>query len=274
MPLICLALTPEPASDWLIALLAIALLGVIAVSAMLYAMLTEARRMRAQAEKAVEQMQSLVRQTEKAVQQIGEIKSAGAQAAEILGQVGIQNALSFAIAHTACDTAESAKRAARAAENSALATINSERGWVLADLAWQERAKLTETVSGGAPSTVAMVRLLYSNRGKTPCSITEIVARFEIRDALDPVPDLSCGVVRNVPEALPVSDKPRELSLELQAGGRRIYAGNKGLMAIYGTVRYRDVFNESRETRFGYTIDSSTFALERIVGFPDYNTHT
>lgn len=288
---VIVAVLSEQTDGWFGAAAVIGAVGIVFVAATLYGLLGEARRLRAQMEKITQQAQALIERSDRAVQamvdartaakqssdqllkHIADFKSIGGRAAEIMGHVGVQNALSISIAQMAANTAESAKTAATAAEQSAHATINAERGWILADLAWQERAKLTDTVSAGAPSTVAMVRLLYSNRGRTPCVITEIVARFEIRDALDPIPDLGFGIVRNAPEAVPVAEKPRELTLELKAGGRRIYAGNKGIMLIYGTVRYRDVFNESRETRFGYTVDSATFNLDRIVGFPEYNKH-
>lgn len=291
MHLIGFVIQSASTEGWFAVAALVAAAGVVLVAVAIFAMLGEVRRFRAQGDNLAQQAQRLVQQSEKAVQEIvetrkvalqtsqqllkdvAEFKTVGARAADILAHVGVQNALSISIAQTAVNTAESARTAAAAAERSALASVNAERGWLLADLAWQERAKLTDTVTAGTPSTVAMVRLLYSNRGKTPCVITEIVARFEIREALDTEPDLSFGIVRNAPEALPVGDKPRELTLELQAGKRRIYAGNKGIMAIYGTVRYRDVFNEARETRFGYTIDSSTFNLERIVGLPEYNKH-
>ncbi len=291
MHLIGFAVLSGTGDGWFGAAAVIAAGGVVLVAAVLYAIVGELRRLRSQGENLAKEAQRLAQQSEKVVREItetraagtdiakqllrdiAEFKTIGARASDILGHVGVQNALSVSIAQMAASTVESAKTAAAAAERSALASVNAERGWMLADLAWQERAKLTDTVTAGTPSTVANVRLLYSNRGKTPCVVTEIVARFEIRDAIDPEPDLSFGIVRNMPEAVPVGDKPRELALELQAGKRRIYAGNKGLMVIYGTMRYRDVFNETRETRFGYAIDSSTFTLERIVGFPEYNKH-
>jgi hypothetical protein len=45
------------------------------------------------------------------------------------------------------------------------------------------------------------------------------------------------------------------------------------LTAVYGFVKYRDIFSDKRITSFAYKVRDDG-ALERLAGFPQYNEQT
>jgi hypothetical protein len=168
------------------------------------------------------------------------------------------------------------RTAANAAKVSADALINSERAWIMVDidpvpglgggrmLGGMENETHTQVTS-------AQFRITCRNEGKTPAWITEKRACLKIMNGSPPVnPDLnSTKVIQYEPEPLAVGKETRR-------DGSLTYEGWENLgqiTIIYGVIKYRDVFADSRSTVFGYvlTVDNR---FERLTGLPEYNKNT
>jgi hypothetical protein len=165
-----------------------------------------------------------------------------------------------------------AEKSAEAAKKSADALINSERAWVMVDVHFTPgEGFAVEYTSGETYRTFATLELEYSNVGKSPAWITEKRARFQIVKDLPPQPDLDLAeFTRTEPEPLAATGDPSTTRWETECSGKH---GPHTLTVVYGVVKYRDIFGENRETRFGYyaTVDN---IFKRLSGYPEYNKHT
>lgn len=157
---------------------------------------------------------------------------------------------------------------------------NSERAWVMANLEgdtskWADRkTHIVEGSGTGGDTTGIWVVLSCMNEGKSPAWIDEKRVKFEIVRVLSPKPNLEAkDIIQVGPEpigtgnALPHTNR---IPLVPEAIGHV----ERGTMpVIYGLVRYRDIFDRTHTTTFGYRITPSN-QLVRLEGCPEYNKNT
>jgi hypothetical protein len=162
-------------------------------------------------------------------------------------------------------------------------TKNTERAWVMVDVAhdaakWagqkNEKVRMLEGSGNSGDSTAFYAVLTCRNEGKSPAWVYERRAKFEITSSplpLKPNFDSAESVeVEPTPlgtgQALPHTD---QLEWPAQARGHI----QQGQMAVvYGIVKYRDIFDNRRQTTFGYRITPSN-ELRRLEGehYREYN---
>ncbi len=157
------------------------------------------------------------------------------------------------------------------------AVTNTERAWVMVNVHWHAGAGRIvdgQTIIDGVVrnNVSATIDCFIHNNGRSPAWLTEKRIGVAIVDGehLPTEPDLQRTPVRDVtlqpmaPDAdymwhvQPGCEGPRELGK---------------LMLVYGAITYRDIFDQIRETRFGYMVNPSN-ELERIPSYPAYNKHT
>ena len=156
-----------------------------------------------------------------------------------------------------------------------------ERAWLMADVEpdsekWRDRKLHVLEGSGtSGDSTAIYAVLVCANAGKSPAWISETRAKFEIVETLPSVPSFESA------EYIEAGTIP----LGMAEGGAAphtqrlpwtpIAVGHEqsGKMSvIYGFVKYRDIFGESRLTTFGYRISGGI--LKRLENYPEYNKNT
>ncbi len=167
---------------------------------------------------------------------------------------------------------------AAAAKANAEALVNGERAWILVHLRWEQLQdrllKLVNTtyIADGVAveGTHACVDCVISNNGRSPAWIIEKRITIAISETIAPEPDLHLA---------PVSDPILE---PIAVNGESVWHAEPGcngrpepckITIIYGSVKYRDIFDKIRETRFGYMVSPSS-DLERIPSYPAYNKYT
>src|SRR5580658_3735717 len=150
--------------------------------------------------------------------------------------------------------------AAVAAKQSADAAINSERAWVMVDVSWvsPDGPKVVEgTSSSGGQGTGLYVRIVCSNRGKTPAQIVEKrICSFlnKIGVELPAEPNLDYIDVFDFEPHYIQANEQWTKDTWVSAEGVR---GNSefSTLYIYGVVRYRHLFSEiPAQTTFGYKL--------------------
>jgi hypothetical protein len=180
-----------------------------------------------------------------------------------------------------------ATKAANAAEKSANAVISAERAYVIADVEQKEvQIFVSESPAGDARSTtssVGSIVVTFRNVGRVPCWITQKKIQFALVEKLpeEPIFD-DTAVVDDFPEPVIVGQPLRVEWQHLIAQGEHViilsamptktpFAGSNAPI-VYGVIKYRDVFSENRETRFGYRITGHGHL--RRINSPAYNTNT
>ncbi len=181
-------------------------------------------------------------------------------------------------------TLEKTGIAAEAAKASADALINSERAWIMAQIIWSAempgaadptRLRVIEGTGSEGETLSVDVHLIYKNDGRTPGWITERRILFRQVEMLPLPPQFEVlpGDHQVIgPEPLKVGGHGKVPAILTVAGRRE--QGKK--LVIYGFIKYRDVFEPERVTRFGYVITPNN-RIERIVGDGDwwqYNSYT
>ncbi len=161
------------------------------------------------------------------------------------------------------DAATAAQQNADAAKVNAQVILNAERAWVSVELLWSEFTPLImegSSVVGEVHSThtTFAMRLVCRNQGRTPAWITEkrIIALADLiqieRETLAPGKESTRRENVSSPGHVDNTEK---------------------LAAIYGIVRYQDIFGEQRHTTFGYYVKRA-HDPELIPGLPKYNEST
>jgi hypothetical protein len=165
--------------------------------------------------------------------------------------------------------ARAATKAAKSAEASASALVNSERAWVMANV----RLKPQLAISFDLRDAHIDIDIDLINAGRTPAWVYEQRVQMVIETDPPLVPQFLDGavvidgtfpVVQNQPAVTSAALVSAEGSIPDPSNGMHIY--------IFGIVRYRDTFSPSRETYFGYVIRGNN-RLERIPN-EAYNKHT
>ncbi len=160
------------------------------------------------------------------------------------------------------------------------ALVNSERAWIIVDLRWQRTTQLklveqTRMVNNIVTTeTSAFVECVYKNNGRTPAWIIEKRIGVSIGDSIPTEPLLDQTPVRDAGIEPLAPDKESVWSVQPGCEG---HADFGKITIIYGVVKYRDIFNEMRETTFGYMVGPSRELkreLERIPGVVAYNRYT
>jgi len=163
------------------------------------------------------------------------------------------------------------RQAAVAAQASTDVVINSERAWISADISFQTGAHIFDGTSGnGSMTTGVYVELMCSNQGKSPAWIIEKRAAFRIVKELPQEPDMSSAeIIQHEPEPM-AAGASSTYKWSTVCEGRH---GPHTCTLLYGIVKYRDIFEKERETRFGYFLTVNN-ELERLAKFPRYNLNT
>jgi hypothetical protein len=156
---------------------------------------------------------------------------------------------------------------------------DSERAWVMADVDWDTEkwaggeAHILESSGSSGDNTTFYAVLTCRNEGKSPAWIEEQRATFEIVTSLPDTPNLeSAKFIKVGPEPIGIGNAlPPTTHIPFQpvAAG---HEKNGTMMVIYGTVKYRDIFNKQRTTSFAYKVIN--LKLVRLESYPKYNEHT
>jgi hypothetical protein len=165
------------------------------------------------------------------------------------------------------------RKTANAARVSADALINSERAWVLTQMGWDKEGACQPhrivRPTDNSVHTLMNVRVVYRNYGRTPAWITEKHIKIEVTNTVEPLPDFSGATVAYNIEPIAGEQEPEWKPKNMTGEGWGPDSGQFTL--VYGLVKYRDVFGEARETRFGYILVNGLF--ERMA-HPEYNKNT
>jgi hypothetical protein len=204
----------------------------------------------------------------------GQLRAMHEQVAEMSEQTSL---LRTYVGHT--------ETTATAAKESADALINSERGWVLAEIQWSKTgfdhvitgsSTTSETEERNQRDILSLnVSLVCKNQGKTPAWIMRKRIIFRAFESVPTLPDYTWNNNEDFdthgPEPIGVGGESSE-DTTLRCEGRL----DSKYLIVYGFVKYRDVFSPDRETRFGYIITNSR-RFVRIPGVLDlwkYNDYT
>ena len=167
-------------------------------------------------------------------------------------------------------SAAAAEKSAKAAERAGSALENSERAWVMVEAKFPLGAGPLST-SGGINDgfTITDFEVIVENAGRTPAWVYEQVVQMSV-SKLPPVPEFDSTAERNSGIYPIVQNQP--------ATTWKPYTKAKGIPDldgqpyIFGVVRYRDSFSDSRETYFGYIVKDWK-RLERLPN-PAFNKYT
>lgn len=166
------------------------------------------------------------------------------------------------------------KESADAAYMNAKAVINAERAWVVMNMEWPPgHSKLSPTFRNGINvSNGIVVRLIYSNQGKSIARINEILACFQIMEFIPTEPDLTTlRIIKANPEW--VESAGHRLMEESFIDDRPQSGEHATLAVAWGIVRYSDAFG-NHESYFGFSISSVTNKIERLSAPAKYNDLT
>ena len=157
-----------------------------------------------------------------------------------------------------------------------------ERAWVMAEVEpgsdkfADRKPHVIEGSGTDGDSTAIYAVLICTNTGKTPAWIEETVAKFEIVKKLPEIPNFdSAEYIQRSTIPLGMADggslpHTQRLSWVPVAKGHRHLDDTA---VLYGRITYRDIFNETRITTFGYKMRPHG-SLDRLEGYPRYNANT
>ncbi len=146
------------------------------------------------------------------------------------------------------------------------ALINSDRAWIGVQLQFTRERKL---FSENGIDTSGTFELHSQNFGRTSGWLYE--QRIQMfRGTPAENPDVEKNVFATKTDLIPIAPSQQLLTFNLTLGVNGKIDDRGG--HIYGVVKYRDAFQEKRQTFFGYTV-SANGELKPIPG-PLYNRHT
>jgi hypothetical protein len=153
---------------------------------------------------------------------------------------------------------------AESLQSSVQSVVNSERAWIMAELAWHTHKMKPGPILGASQhgqgeavlSTSVGIQLKCKNEGRTPGWIYEIRGHMEIISAEKGI--TSTEPPENLEEINgfvgPIgSGGNREGYVEFRCPGHPQMAD---FLSLYVAVRYHDIFSKQHETRLSYVIDS------------------
>lgn len=165
---------------------------------------------------------------------------------------------------------------ATAALESARAVVQSERAWIVVDASFvpgSPKVMLHTDMVQDVRQSVASIRLLFLNEGKTLAWIDEVFARFQIIKDLPQSPDRSVlELISEEPMLIGGQAPARSQSCDyiLVADGHQLDAQAS---VVWGVVKYRDTFGQ-HETVFGFQIVGREKTIKRLPELPAYNALT
>ena len=168
-----------------------------------------------------------------------------------------------------------AQEQAATSHASAQSVINAERAWVMADLDWwtgsSHVAELTsQNAEGRTESTVARLRVICKNEGKSPAWIDNVYGQMEIlRSALGHEIPAQNEMQSFGPIGPLGAGKERPRAMNLTCSGHR---GEGEFLSVYALVEYHDIFGMKRESHLGYVIYDDN--VIRQEGLPERNRNT
>jgi hypothetical protein len=163
---------------------------------------------------------------------------------------------------------------AESLQSAVQSVVNSERAWILAELAWPTNEKSgpmlctsQDQVRGMLHHTHLRIQLKLKNEGKTPGWIYEIQGHMEIISA-------KSASVEEPPENLetingfvgPVgSGSNRAGHIEFDCPG---HFTKPHFLSLHVVVKYRDIFKQERETHVSYIVDdnNSLYLQDALTG--------
>ena len=170
------------------------------------------------------------------------------------------------------ESASAAKDAANAAKANADAVINAERAWVFVEIApTGGSVTFGENWTMGAYSFGFSVDLVCRNEGKTIAWITE--KRIALASVDIPPKDQQwegIPIVETAPDerVVPSGDFASTHLVECADT-----LGEKTAI-IYGLVKYRDIFDQPRYTRFGHRLTKDRRRWVPLTEYPAYHKQT
>jgi hypothetical protein len=168
---------------------------------------------------------------------------------------------------------EATRTSAEAALKSAQAVINAERARLLVHIKWpKDFASQGQATRWGVSSYDLVVNIVCQNRGRSMAWITETRIGMV---AVEQVPvEMDIGrtvrVDNEVEQPVIVDEQVLSPDLPLETPGT---PKPEQTILIYGVVNYRDIFEQSRYTTFGFRLMKDRERFERI-SLPAYNKHT
>jgi hypothetical protein len=169
------------------------------------------------------------------------------------------------------------EKAADAAKKSADALINGERAWIVFDWIKPEDDFYTELSTSGVLGKPFEISISFTNWGKTPAWLEEMTFRFikkpygTFKWSLDDLPEQTVPLY--LKSVAPQKSYERAC-VRLESGmlkGEDIeeIKHRKGIIYLYGFIRYRDIHYDGpkslRETRFSYSY--FVFPAEDMIRF-------
>lgn len=165
-----------------------------------------------------------------------------------------------------------AKIAAIAARDNSQAVLNSERAWIMAELDWVpgmswlydvntvEAHQRNSYISGS-------FRLTCRNEGKTPGWITLVCSRLQVVSTLPDPPQFdNWRYVDPIERAFsPNADPPHHWDMGLDAPTASENDTELRIRIVWGVVEYRDIFDKTRRTIFGYSVGLDNKTLTRLT---------
>ncbi len=176
---------------------------------------------------------------------------------------------------TSQTSAEAAKISANAAKASADALVNTERAWMILD-------KFNPTSPSSGPNNIISIQ--FRNCGRTPAWITNFVARYVTNQgAITQTINFDAILPQPTPGEPITTDAPtRWYGEKLQGTGdlseAEFRSVRRGELTLYcfGILKYRDIFDKDRETRFCFIYMPPITSPEAWIysGPADANKHT
>ena len=166
-----------------------------------------------------------------------------------------------------------AAQAADAARLSAQAVINAERAWITVTIKWQQNVKavfnVDSTLSGN--TLTPFITCVCKNDGNTPAWITEKGICLKLVNVIPKEPDFSeIDIFQHEMQPIGAGQDDSGYRLEKSCAGTQ-EDRLKSTFLVYGRIRYRTIFDNAAETRFGYVITPMS-NLERLPAeYPEYN---
>jgi hypothetical protein len=153
---------------------------------------------------------------------------------------------------------------------------NSERAWVLADLAWdlgQGHVINSDTEANGlvTQTTYIHIKLNCRNEGKSPAWIDKISARMGLVADVKLSPTIAEATLIEFGTMEPLgANKEGSHILEIDCDGR---ADQHNHLIVYVVVDYHDIFEIARQTTVGYSVSPGNY-LRRLREFPKLNQNS
>jgi cell division protein FtsL len=165
-----------------------------------------------------------------------------------------------------------AQENAATAKQSADALVGAQTAWIVVELRWpQGVGRVSYNIQDDVMTTGVFIDLICHNKGQTLAWVMEKRITMALVEKIPPEPDLDAApLIAAEPEVFGPNWATSTGDQYLACQGTR----EGKVIIVYGVVRYFDIFEQKRETTFGYELTSvSPPTLERIP-IRAYNRNT